>query len=152
MPMRPRSGRLFEVRQRKSWSSSSLEGDLKEKTWHPLRVDPRHDVLDGAVLARRVHGLKDQEHAPLVLRVELLLQLSQDADPFLEPLLGFFLVLEPARFAWVDVLQPEPLAVRDPVGPREIACPAHGSSSWFRIEALATRVPRVSTFRTRSHP
>jgi hypothetical protein len=36
-----------------------------------LRIDPRHHVLDRAVLAGGVHRLEDQQHAPLVLGVEL---------------------------------------------------------------------------------
>src|SRR4029450_11331070 len=38
-----------------------------------LWISPLHDVLDGAVFAGRVHRLKDQQHRPLVLRVELVL-------------------------------------------------------------------------------
>ena len=46
-----------------------LEGD----DLAALRVDAGHDVLDGAVLAGGVHGLEDEQHRPLVLRVELVL-------------------------------------------------------------------------------
>ena len=40
MPMRPRSGSDFEVRHRKSWSSSSLTGALKANTWQPCGLTP----------------------------------------------------------------------------------------------------------------
>ena len=40
MPMRPRSGRHFCVRHRKSWSSSSADGALKEYTWQPCGLTP----------------------------------------------------------------------------------------------------------------
>ena len=40
MPIRPRSGRAFEIRQRKSWSSSSEDGALKETTWTPCGLTP----------------------------------------------------------------------------------------------------------------
>jgi hypothetical protein len=38
-----------------------------------LRVDPRHDVPDSAVLSRRIHGLKDQQDGMAIGRVEKLL-------------------------------------------------------------------------------
>ncbi len=40
MPMRPRSGNAFDVRHRKSWSSSSDEGVLNETTWTPCGFTP----------------------------------------------------------------------------------------------------------------
>ncbi len=40
MPIRPRSGRFLEQRQRKSWSRSSGDGALNEKTWHPCGLTP----------------------------------------------------------------------------------------------------------------
>ena len=42
-----------------------------------LWVDARHDVLDGAIFAGRVHGLKNQQYSPFVLRVKLVLQISE---------------------------------------------------------------------------
>jgi hypothetical protein len=42
-----------------------------------LRVDARHDVLDGALLAGGVHGLKNQQHGPFVLGVKLVMQLRK---------------------------------------------------------------------------
>ena len=63
MPMRPRSGRAFEMRQRKSWSSSS-----------------GHDVLDRTVLAGRVHRLKNDEECVSVARPEELLCVRELLD------------------------------------------------------------------------
>jgi hypothetical protein len=40
MPMRPRSGSALVHRQRKSWSSSSVLGTLKEVTWQPCGLMP----------------------------------------------------------------------------------------------------------------
>ena len=40
MPIRPRSGAAFEMRQRKSWSSSSADGFLNETTWTPCGFTP----------------------------------------------------------------------------------------------------------------
>ncbi len=45
-----------------------------------LRVDAGHDMLDGAILARGVHRLENQEHRPFVLRVELVLQFAEHFD------------------------------------------------------------------------
>ena len=40
MPMRPRSGSALEMRQRKSWSSSSADGFLNETTCTPCGFTP----------------------------------------------------------------------------------------------------------------
>ena len=40
MPIRPRSGSAFEMRQRKSWSSSSLDGFRNETTCTPCGFTP----------------------------------------------------------------------------------------------------------------
>ena len=93
-------------------------GDL-----HALRVDARHHVLDGAVLAGGVHRLKDQQDAPAVLCVEHALRLAEPLDAAREQffrlalLLGFELV----RVARIVILEPEPLAARDTVGLEELA-------------------------------
>jgi len=42
-----------------------------------LRIDARHHVLDGAVLAGRIHGLEDQQHGLSVGGVEQLLEGAQ---------------------------------------------------------------------------
>ena len=53
-----------------------------------LRIHSRHDVLDGAVFAGRVHGLKDQQHRPTVLGVEFVLQILQAGNVFLQVFLA----------------------------------------------------------------
>src|SRR5215469_15973996 len=45
-----------------------------------LGVDARQDVLDGAIFAGRVHGLKNQQYSPFVLRVKFVLQISKGFD------------------------------------------------------------------------
>jgi hypothetical protein len=45
-----------------------------------LRVDPGHDVPDGAIFARRIHGLKDQQDGIAIGRVEKLLLCTQLPD------------------------------------------------------------------------
>jgi hypothetical protein len=73
-------------------------------------------VLDGPVLARGVHRLEDQQQRPAVLGVELVLELGQELDAFLEDLLGGLCILglETPGIAGVDVLQTEPASVADP--------------------------------------
>ena len=116
MPIRPRSGSRRSARQRKSWSSSSAEGCLKAWTSHPLRVDARHDVLDRAVLARRVHRLEDQQHRPAVLGVELLLQLGEALHAELQQRLGLLFVdVEPGGVAGIVVGEMEAFAFAYPV-------------------------------------
>src|SRR5262249_20570324 len=46
-----------------------LRWSLERRDLASRRVDAGHHVLDGAVLARRVHGLKDQEYRPSILRI-----------------------------------------------------------------------------------
>ena len=92
MPMRPRSGRRLATRHRKSWSSSSRVGALNGMDLAALRIDARHHVLDGAVLAGRVHRLENDQHRPAVLRVEPLLQLGEPLDAVRQHRLGLVLV------------------------------------------------------------
>ena len=57
-----------------------------------LGVDARHDVLDGAILACRIHRLKNYQHRPAILGVKTLLQLRQQVDAFRQQLPGLFFV------------------------------------------------------------
>ena len=59
-----------------------------------LRIDPGHDVPDGAVLAGRVHRLKDQQHRIAVGRVVQALQLAQLLNAFVEQFVIVLLRLE----------------------------------------------------------
>src|SRR2546428_232570 len=88
-----------------------------------LRIDAGHDVLDRSVLAGRVHGLEDEQDGPAVLRVQHVLEMAQRLDAQREHLLRAWLVLGPEikRVGGVEVLQPEPVAVRDPERLRECA-------------------------------
>jgi len=68
-----------------------------------LRIDALEDAVDRAVLARRVHALKDQEHRPAVLRVEFFLKIVQPFPVGFENLFGLVLVetallIGPVRF------------------------------------------------------
>src|SRR6266478_9207633 len=57
-----------------------------------LRVDAGKYGFDGAVLAGRVHALKDQQHRPAVLRVKSLLKIAQAFSVGLEDLFRLVLV------------------------------------------------------------
>ena len=52
-------------------------GHLERRHIAALRIDPRKDVPDRAVLARRIHPLQHNQHSLLLPRVEDLLQLGQ---------------------------------------------------------------------------
>ena len=58
-----------------------------------LRIDTGHHVLDGAVFAGSVHGLKNQQHRIAVVRIEQTLQRAQFLDVFAEDFLILFLRL-----------------------------------------------------------
>lgn len=80
-------------------------------------------MLDGPILASRIHGLEHQQHRPLVLGIELVLQFGQRLDADLQPFLGLALVLrlEPQRVAGIDLVQPEFLPVFKTEGIRQPA-------------------------------
>ncbi len=42
-----------------------------------LRIDARHDVLDDAILAGRIHALQHDQHRPVVVGIEPFLQLGE---------------------------------------------------------------------------
>jgi hypothetical protein len=88
-----------------------------------LRVDARHHVLNGAVLAGRVHRLEDQQDAPPILRVELFLQGGQPLRPFLQHRLGpvFHVGRQAAGVGGVDVTEPERTAVGDEIRLQEVS-------------------------------
>ena len=46
-----------------------------------LRIDAGHHVFDDAVLAGGVHALKHQQHGPLAMGIEPLLQVNEAGDP-----------------------------------------------------------------------
>ena len=50
-------------------------------------------MLDGAVLAGRVHRLEDQQHGETIRRIEQVLQLAQLVNTLLEPLFELFFSL-----------------------------------------------------------
>ena len=109
MPMRPRSGRHFDVRHRKSWSSSSADGALKEKTWQPCGLTPDITCLIVPSLPAASIAWKISSTRPAVLGVELLLQLGQTGDVFRERGPGL-LLLETEGVLRVDAAQLEALA------------------------------------------
>jgi hypothetical protein len=55
-------------------------GRLERVSLAALGIDAGHDVLDGAILAGGVHGLKNQQDGPFVLGVEHVLQFGQGLD------------------------------------------------------------------------
>jgi hypothetical protein len=81
-----------------------------------LRIDTRHDVLDGSVLARSVHGLKDQKQRPTILRVEHVLLSREPFRSALQELRRVALVhFQAPRVSWVEILQLKAFALRDAV-------------------------------------
>ena len=72
------------------------------------RIDAAHHMLDHPALPGRVERLKNQQHAPVVLGIELLLELPEFGHAFGERRLGNRLVrLEAAGVAGVEILQPK---------------------------------------------
>ena len=87
---------------------------LEREDLDALRVDAGKDMLDRAVLSRRVHGLEDQQHTPLVLGVEGLLKRRDALNRLPEQRLGFLLRRrKPLRVGGVDVVETKILAFGD---------------------------------------
>ncbi len=59
-------------------------GLLEREDLTALRIDARHDVLDGAVLAGRVHGLENEQQRPAILGGEDVLFLCEPLGSALE--------------------------------------------------------------------
>ena len=91
---------------------------LKRKDLAPLRVDPGHDVLDGAVLAGGIHRLEDEQQRPLALGVKLVLKFRQRLDALGQRFFGFgfALVFVPDRVGGIEILQVKFFAVINPEG------------------------------------
>jgi len=77
MPIRPRSGRSRVVRPEKNVLQFGGAGMFEAEYLATLWVDPRHHMLDGAILPSRIHRLKDQQDRIAVGCVEKLLQCAQ---------------------------------------------------------------------------
>jgi len=81
-----------------------------------LRIHSGHDVFNHAILAGRVHRLKNKQHRPAVLRVELLLQIVEKSRSVVDDLLAVLLVLHAARVARIAMFQPKFFALCDAIG------------------------------------
>lgn len=69
-----------------------------------LWVDAGHDVLDGAVFPGGVHGLKDEQQRPAVLRVKHFLEVAEAGDAVFEQTLRGVLVLDAIRVVGVVIV------------------------------------------------
>src|SRR5690348_12182962 len=78
--------------------------DLEAVHRDSLRVDTAHHVPDRPVLARRIEGLKYDEHAPRILSGEPLLILRQQAHALFEQREPVLLLLDTRLEARVEVL------------------------------------------------
>ena len=77
MPIRPRSGRHLACSATESRDRAPRRRLLERGHLAALRIDARHDVLDRAVLAGRIHRLEDEQQRPAVLRVQHVLLLGE---------------------------------------------------------------------------
>ena len=83
-----------------------------------LRIYSRHNVFDGAVLARGIHPLKDDKYAPPPVRVEPLLQLLQPGNAVREHILDFGGIRRDAKaFVRIVPRKPEVPRLIDPAVP-----------------------------------
>src|SRR5262249_40040646 len=140
-------------------------GRLEGKNLTALRVDTGHDVLDGAILAGGVHGLKNKEQAPFVLRIKHVLQFRKRVNADFHGLLDARLVLglESQGFAGIKVLERKPFPVDNTELLRkfvsfidELFCfhgqlvsrlqPSAPSGRWNTERAAASRPPKFGSY------
>ncbi len=69
-----------------------------------LRVHAGHYVLDGAIFAGGIHGLKNQQQGPAILRVKLLLHVAEQTHTSLKDLFGVLFALDSVCVGWIEVL------------------------------------------------
>src|SRR2546429_2432939 len=80
-----------------------------------LRVDAGHDVLDGAVFAGGVHGLKDEQKSPTILRVKHFLEVAEAGDAVFEQALRGALVLDAVGVGGLEILEAKLFTLGDAV-------------------------------------
>src|SRR5262249_16839425 len=88
-----------------------------------------HHMLDGAIFAGSIHGLKNQEHGPTVLGVEHVLELGHFGDSLPEQLLSVLLGMNVAGRCRIEILEAKIFTVVNAVWIGKLAGPAHGDSS-----------------------
>src|SRR5947209_3689085 len=107
-----------------------------------LRVHSGHYVLDQAVFAGGVHGLKDQEQGPPVLGIELFLQVGEFGEVLLENLRSFFLGFDFGGIGRVEILQAKGFAVVDFEAISELGHWQYLTTKVLRVD-LPQRTPRT---------
>src|SRR5579871_37205 len=88
-----------------------VRGCLERKNLAALRIDTAHYVFDRAVLAGRIHRLKNEEHRPPILGIKLVLEFCHARDAVGEGLLGMILRMPMAGIGRIEVLELEMLSV-----------------------------------------
>src|SRR5262245_28501437 len=66
---------------------------LERAHFTALRIDPRHDVLDDAILAGGIHVLQHHQDSPFFAGVEALLHLFEPADALREERLDLLAIV-----------------------------------------------------------
>src|SRR5580658_8997959 len=88
---------------------------LEAMNFATLRIYARHNVFDGAVLARGVHPLEEDKYAPPPVRVEPLLQLLQSGNAVRKHILDYGGIgREPKALGGLVPCQPEVPRLVDP--------------------------------------
>ena len=92
MPIWPRCGSAFDAAPHEIVGEFARRRLLERSDLAALRIDAVEDALDRAVLAGRVHALKDQQQRPAILGVQLLLKIAQPLAVAIENFFGLVLV------------------------------------------------------------
>ena len=73
-------------------------------------------MFDHAVFAGGVHSLQNEKQRPVILRIELLLQIGNKTSPMINNFLAVLLVLHVACLARIVIFQAKFIALPDAVG------------------------------------
>ena len=119
-------------------------GRFERKHLAALRVDSRHDVLDHAVFSSSVHGLKDQQERPAILRVQFVLQFGELLDALFQKFVSFFLGLDAGSVRRIVILEAEMLSVFYAKRLYQLAAYLHSDPRCAKCARAVAAVPRES--------
>jgi len=85
-----------------------------------LRVHAGHHVLDGAILAGGIHGLKNQQQRPFILRIEPPLQLGERFETVFQQIVRVFLRFQFPGIVRLKILQAKFAAIANAIAVRQV--------------------------------
>ncbi len=79
-------------------------------------------MFDRAIFSRGIHGLKNQQQSPAILRIKLFLHVAEQAHTSLQDVLGVLFGLDSVGVSGIKVREPEVFASCDAVAFNDPRC------------------------------